>query len=106
MNRLKLGVLFAAGLLVAGVGVLLAGSQWTGWLTDGDCAKAGKYAGASHAKHVADGKPLVFVSETDNKVHMIANPEKVKSLAGEKVTLIGTAKSDGAIEAESAVKTN
>ena len=89
-------------LLAIGASALLAAQQFTGWLTDQACAKASNYTGAVHQKHVSAGQPIVFVGEKDKQVHMIANPDKVKSLVGEKVTLTGTAKNDGSIEVEAA----
>ncbi len=89
-----------ASLTLASAGLIL-GEQWTGWVTDEACAKNGQYMGESHQKHVDDGQTIVFFDESTKKIHTIQNPEKLKKLAGEKVTLTGTAKPDNAIEIES-----
>ncbi len=83
---------------------LCAAEQWTGWLTDQGCVKTLHYAGAIHQKHIADGQALVFVDETDKKVYIISNASKVKGFSGEKVTLTGTQKQEGSIQADSAAR--
>ncbi len=89
-----------ASLTLSSAGLIL-GEQWTGWVTDETCAKNGQYMGESHQKHVDAGQPIVFIDESTKKIHTLQNPDKVKKLAGEKVTLTGTAKPDNTIEIES-----
>src|SRR5215468_1838301 len=83
---------------------LMFGEQWVGWITDEKCATAGNYAGDVHKKCVAEGLPIVFVNEADRKIYKIENPNMVKEVVGQKVTLTGTAKGD-AIKAEKVAQT-
>lgn len=92
-------------LFLLGSTVLTASEKWAGWVTDQPCAKAGHFIGAEHKKHAGEGQPVVFVNESDKSIHMISNPDKVKNLVGEKVTLTGAAREDGTIEVESAAST-
>lgn len=95
-----------ASLLLLGSSVLLA-EQWTGWLVDQNCARAGdksKFTGDVHKKHVEDGEPLVFVGEADGKIHTLVSPDRVKAMTGQKVLLKGNLNPDGSIEAQSAEK--
>ena len=84
--------------------VLLAGTaladQFTGWIADEKCAKAGMYKGPMHEKCVAAGETIVLVNEADKKIYQISNPDQVKASLGQKVTINGTLKDDK-IEAES-----
>ncbi len=91
--------------LAVGASTLLAGDQYTGWLTDQACAKTGSTTGEIHQKHVASGQPLVFVGEKDNSIHKIANPDKVAmNLVGQKVVLTAKAQNDGSLEVEDAAQ--
>ena len=81
-------------------GCLLA-EQWTGWVADQKCAKAGNFTGAQHQKCVSEGQPVVFVNEADKKIFLVNDQEKLKELVGKKVTLNGEMKS-GTIEVASA----
>lgn len=105
MNR-KLILCICTGLLMIGLGVLQAATQFTGWLTDKQCAQAGKYVGADHQKHVTEGQAIVFVSETDKQMHPIANPDRVKNHIGQRVTISGTARTDGSLEVETVSSAN
>jgi hypothetical protein len=82
----------------------LLAEQWTGWLTDQKCARdpAGNYTGDIHQKHVEEGQPIVFVNEADKTIHVLAGGEKVEKMVGKKVTLTGTAQTDGTIQVQSA----
>jgi hypothetical protein len=93
-------ILTLASMTLASAGLIL-GEQWTGWVTDEACAKAGQYTGESHQKHVDQGQAIVFVEESTKKTRQIQNTDMVNKLVGQKVTLTGTAKPDGSIEVES-----
>jgi hypothetical protein len=82
---------------------LLSAEQFSGILTDQQCATKdpASAVGEVHKRHVADGQALVFVNEADGKIYQVSNPEKVESMAGQKVTLMGSINGDK-IEAESA----
>ncbi|MBI4909718.1 MAG: hypothetical protein HY820_39235 [Acidobacteria bacterium] len=81
--------------------VVLHAEEMTGWVTDLQCAKAGQFTGADHKQHIIQGKPPVFVNESDKKILAITNPDKVMSRIGEKVKLTGTMKNNEAIEVQS-----
>jgi len=70
--------------------------EWVGWLSDAKCAANG--AKASHKgcalKCVESGQGIVFVREDDKKVYLLENPEKVKSLLGDRVQLSGSLEGD------------
>jgi hypothetical protein len=72
-------------------------ASWTGWVSDEKCGKNG--AGADHASCakscIKNGLKPVLAME-DGKVFQLSNPDKLKSHAGEKVTVTGTEK-DGTI---------
>ncbi len=88
-------------MLALGAGVGFAG-EWTGYVTDAKCAKAGK-AGESHAgcaKNCIGGGAAAVLVDADGNVHEIANQDKVTEHAGHKVTLTGS-EADGKITVES-----
>ncbi len=93
--------LFLAGTLLSMAG-LCSAAEFTGYLADAKCAKAGKAGSAQHSacskKCVEGGEAIVLVGE-DNKIYQIKNQDKVKPHVGFKVALQG--KMDGdAIEVE------
>jgi hypothetical protein len=73
--------------------------QFTGWITDAKCAKAGHYKGDSHKKCIAAGETVVFVDEADKTIYVLSNADGVKDKVGKRVTLSATFKED-ALEAE------
>ena len=79
--------------------------EWVGWLSDAKCAANG--AKASHKgcslRCVEAVQAIVFVKEDDKKVYMLENPEKVKSLLGDRVQLRGSLEGD-TIKVDSARK--
>ena len=77
--------------------------QWTGWVTDSKCAHMGDFTGPEHVECVKNGQAVVFVNDADKKVFTVTNPDIVRSMIGQKVTINGTLKGDS-IEAESIVK--
>jgi hypothetical protein len=90
-------MLFTAGLSFAG--------EWTGYVTDAKCAKGGK-AGAAHAgcaKGCINGGEAAVLVDDAGKIHEIANQDKIKAMAGEKVKVTGTM-ADGKITVEKAEK--
>lgn len=95
-----------AAAFVLATGVSFAG-EWTGYVTDAKCAKAGK-AGASHAgcaqTCIQNGEAAVLVVE-DGKIFTIENQDKVKEHAGHKVKVSG-AEADGKITVESVSMTD
>lgn len=66
--------------------------SWTGWISDSKCGAKG--ASASHAacakKCIAAGEKPVLVSDNDQKVVPIDNPDSVKDQEGQHVKVSGT----------------
>lgn len=83
----KFVILLGLCLLATG---LYAADSWTGYVTDSKCAAGGR-AGEDHAgcakSCIGRGDAAVLV--VDGKVVKIANQDKVKEFAGEKVTVTG-----------------
>ena len=73
--------------------------QFTGWITDAKCAKAGHYKGESHRKCIAAGEAVVFVNEADKAIYVISNADGVEDNVGKRVTLSAKFKEE-ALEAE------
>ena len=69
-------------------------ADWTGYVIDKSCAsKKGMWGNEACAKNcIKRGDPAVFVTE-DGKIYNIAEQDKVKDVAGKKVTITG--KMDG-----------
>ncbi len=98
----KMFALLSMMLLTAG---LSFAGEWTGYVTDAKCAHAGK-AGAAHAgcaKGCINGGEAAVLVDDDGKIHEIANQDKIKEMAGEKVKVTGTM-ADGKITVETAEK--
>ena len=78
--------------LVLVVASLCFAGSVTGYVTDAKCAKAGK-AGEAHAGCakgcIGGGEPAVVVT-ADGKIYEVADQDKVKGMAGAKVTVMGT----------------
>ncbi len=84
----RLLTLFVLTLAVASL--CLAGSV-TGYVTDAKCANAGK-AGEAHAgcaKGCINGGEAAVVVTADGKIYEVADQDKVKGMAGAKVTVTG-----------------
>jgi len=103
-------------LLVAAASVVLslaplsamAGSEWTGYVTDSHCGKNG--ASKDHTancvqKCMKDGSRAQIWNEADETAYDLDSFDKVKPLMGHKVTLTGALDADGkTIKVESAIK--
>src|SRR6516164_582406 len=89
-------------------GVLLCGlaawaapkdQSWSGWISDSKCGAKG--ANASHEacakKCIAAGEKPVLVSDKDQKVLAIDNPDAVKSEIGQHVKVSGSLTDSGAV---------
>jgi hypothetical protein len=60
-----------------------------GWLSDSDCAAHGDKK-CSNREHIAHGAKLVLVTDGDNKIWTITNPDKLASHQGHYVRVTGT----------------
>jgi hypothetical protein len=70
-------------------------ADWTGYVIDKNCASKKEMWGneACAQSCIKRGAPAVFVTE-DGKVYAIAEQDKVKDVAGKKVSLTGTMKGE------------
>lgn len=81
------------------VGLSLAATV-TGFVSDAKCHKAAAGHAACAKKCVGAGQAIVLVTE-DNKVLKVHNPDALKEMVGDKVTVEGTV-DNGAIHVDSA----
>ena len=97
-------VLLIAGLYVISMAALAAAKDitWNGWISDSKCGVKG--ANAAHAacaqKCIGAGEKPVFVSDSDQKVIGIDNPDAVKGHAGEHVQVTGKMDADGMLHVD------
>jgi hypothetical protein len=70
-------------------------ADWTGYIVDKSCAgKKAMWGNETCAQScMKRGDPAVFVTE-DGKIYAITEQDKVKDVAGKKVTLTGTMKGE------------
>ena len=77
-------------------------NNWDGWISDAKCAAKG--ANAVHAqcakKCVEAGEKPVLVTDKDQKIVAIANPDAVSGHEGQHVKITGTMASDGALHVD------
>jgi hypothetical protein len=76
--------------------------SWDGWISDAKCAAKG--ANATHAqcakKCVEAGEKPVLVTDKDQKIVAISNPDAVSGHEGQHVKVTGTMASDGALHVD------
>ena len=95
-------VLLVIGLYVISMTMLAAvkDMSWDGWISDSKCGAKG--ANAAHAacaqKCIGAGEKPVFVTDKDQKVVNIANPDAVKGHEGQHVQVTGTMNDDGSLQ--------
>jgi len=94
-------VLVVAGLYLISMTMLAAAKDmsWDGWISDSKCAAKG--ANAAHAacakKCIEAGEKPVLVTDKDQKVVGIDNPDAVKGHEGHHVQVTGTMDDGGMI---------
>jgi len=75
---------------------------WSGWISETGCG--GKGANAQHAacakKCIANGEKPVLVTDKDQKVVSIENPDALKDHAGEHVKVSSKMTSDGTLHVD------
>jgi Protein of unknown function (DUF5818) len=76
--------------------------SWNGWVSETACGAKG--ANAQHAgcakKCIANGEKPVLVTDKDQKVLSIENPDALKDHAGEHVKVNGKMTSDGTLHVD------
>ena len=80
-------------LFIFAVSMVSASNQWTGYITDLRCARAGSFTG-DHTKCVEQGSPIVFVDESTKKIYALSDQDKAKPHLGQKVMLEGSLSGD------------
>jgi len=97
-------VLLIIGLYVISMTVLAAAKDmtWDGWISDSKCgAKGANAAHAACAKKCIDaGEKPVLVTDKDQKVVGIDNPDAVKGHEGHHVQVMGTMDDQGMIHVD------
>src|SRR5271165_2462583 len=95
-------VLLIIGICLISMTVLAAAKDmtWNGWISDSKCgAKGANPEHAACAKTCIEaGEKPVFVTDKDQKVVGIANPDAVKGDVGHHVQVTGTMNSDGSLQ--------
>ena len=97
-------VLLVIGLYVISMTALAAAKDmtWNGWISDSKCGAKG--ANATHAacakKCIDGGAKPVLVTDKDEKVVAIDNPDKVMDHLAHHVQITGTMDADGAIHVD------
>ncbi len=104
MTKRVLLIIGVIGLYVISMTALAAASEmtWAGWISDSKCGAKG--ANANHAacakKCIDAGAKPVLVTDKDQKVVPIDNPDAVMDHLGHHVQLAGTMSSDGGIHVD------
>ena len=97
-------VLLVIGLYVISMTALAAAKDmtWDGWISDSKCGAKG--ANAAHAacakKCIEAGAKPVLVTDKDQKVVDIDNPDAVKGHVGDHVQLTGTMDNKGMVHVD------
>ena len=97
-------VLLIVGICLISMTVLAAAKDmtWNGWISDSKCGAKG--ANPEHAacakKCIEAGEKPVFVTDKDQKVVGIANPDAVKGHEGHHVQLTGTMTDNGMLHVD------
>jgi hypothetical protein len=101
---MKPKVLLVIGLyLCCMTGLAFAKDQtWDGWISDSKCGAKG--ANASHEacakKCIGAGEKPVFVSDKDQKVVQVSNPDALQEHIGHHVQVSGTMDKDGTMHVD------
>jgi hypothetical protein len=103
--EMKTKVLLVIGLYLCSMAVFAAAKDqtWDGWISDSKCGAKG--ANAAHEacakKCVGAGEKPVFVSDKDQKVVQVTNPDALQDHLGHHVQVTGSMTSDGSMHVES-----
>jgi hypothetical protein len=95
--------LVAIGLFLCSILAVAApkDNSWDGWVSDSKCAAKGANAGhaACAKKCLEAGEKPVLVSDKDQKVMSISNPDAIKGHEGQHVQVTGSMQ-DGALHVD------
>lgn len=101
---MKKKVLLVLGLYLCCMTALAVAKDqsWDGWISDSKCGAKG--ANASHEacakKCIGAGEKPVFVSDKDQKVMQVDNPDALKDHIGHHVQVTGKMSSDGTLHVD------
>ena len=101
---MKKTIVLALALCFAGLTALAApkDESWSGWISDSKCGVKG--ANAEHAacakKCIAAGEKPVLVTDKDQKVVAIDNPDAVSGQIGQHVEISGTMTGSGSLHVD------
>jgi hypothetical protein len=94
----KIVMLFCAAALVMATSLAFAGDAQTvnGYITDDKCGAKGAHAGMEDCakKCIGAGSPAVVVTDSDQKVLTIDNPDAIKGHEGHHVAVTGHVSGD------------
>jgi hypothetical protein len=97
-------LVLALALCFAGLTALAApkDESWSGWISDSKCGVKGANAGhaACAKKCIAAGEKPVLVTDKDQKIVAIENPDAVSGQIGEHVQVSGTMTSSGSLRVD------
>ncbi len=105
---MKRNTMLLAALLVACFTYAMASpgaGTWDGWLSDAKCGAKGANAGHAQCakKCVEGGEKPVLVTDKDQKVVAIANPEAVAGHEGQHVKVTGSMTDSGSLKVDKVV---
>jgi hypothetical protein len=102
--NVKKTIVLAIALCFAGLAAWAAPNDqsWSGWISDSKCGAKGANAGhAACAKKCIDaGEKPVLVTDKDQKVVAIANPDAVSGNIGQHVEVSGSLTSNGSLHVD------
>ncbi len=102
---MKMRILLVLGLFLCSMSVLAVAKDksWDGWISDAKCGAKG--ANASHEacakKCIGAGEKPVFVTDKDQKIVQLQNPDAVKDHFGHHVQVSGDMTKDGMLHVDS-----
>src|SRR4051812_27091320 len=87
---------FALGLLVATASFAGEAARGNGWISDSKCGVKGAHEGAAECtkKCLDAGAKMVVVTDKDQKVLTVSNPEALKGHEGHHVAVTGKVEGD------------
>jgi hypothetical protein len=96
--RKVLSIVFALALVLCVAAPVFAGDAQTvnGWVSDSKCGAKGAHDGAAECtkKCIAEGASMVVVTDQDQKVLTVENPDALKGHEGHHIAVTGHVEGD------------
>jgi hypothetical protein len=91
-----LSVMFFMVAMFAAADDMAKATTVNGWVSDSKCGAKGANAGAADCtkKCIAEGAKIVVVTDSDQKILTVENPDALKGHEGHHVTVTGHVKGD------------